>query len=65
MGYRCGFCRSCWKLSARLAEPMLPGFRMDSLLAKAGPIRNGGHVSVITYLRRESYCTDVIDTREE
>lgn len=42
----------------------------DMLLAKAGPVRNGGNTSVIRYLRRKRktllrkkkkhYCTDII-----
>jgi len=44
--------RSCQKLPPCLIEPMPDGSKTDPLLAKAEPISDGGHTSVIMYLRR-------------
>lgn len=45
--------RSCQRLSPCPTEPTLAAPKSDVLLAKAGPIRNGGNASEITYLRRK------------
>lgn len=52
-GYRYGFCEKLPKASTCLAEPLPGGSKMDVLLVKAGPVRNGGSTSGITYLKRK------------
>lgn len=66
-GYRCGFCENLPKASKRLAEPLPGGSKMGMLLVKAGPVRNGGSTSGITYSKRKkkSYREDVITAREQ
>jgi len=48
-GYRAVFCE---KLPPCLIKPVPPDSKMDSLLANAKPVGDGGSTSVITYLRR-------------
>lgn len=52
-------------LSTCLAEPIPAGSKTDVLLAKAGPIRNGGNSSVITYLRKKSITVAIADREEQ
>lgn len=52
-GYRNGFYEKLPEASPCPAEAIPGGSRMDLLLAKPGPIRNGGDASLITCLRRK------------
>lgn len=47
------FWRSSWKLPPCPGEPMPATSKIDVLLAKAEPIRNGGKTSGTTYSRRK------------
>lgn len=48
------FVTRCWTLLPFLTEPtLLLALKTDVPLAKAGPIRNGGNASMLTYLRRK------------
>jgi len=59
--------RSCEKLPPCLIKPVPASSKMDRLLAKAKPIRDGGSTSGITYLRRgrKINCGEMAVEREE
>lgn len=57
--------RSWQKLHPCPAEPLPLGSKMNVLLIKAGPIRNGRNTFVIFKKGKKSYSTDVIAAREE
>lgn len=45
--------RSCWELPACPAEPIPGGSQRDVPPAKAGPIRDHGNASVITFKKKK------------
>jgi len=56
--------RSCQKLPPCLIKTVPAGSKMDSSLAKAKPISNGGSASVITYLRRRRKNKTAVEREE-